>query len=300
MAFRFSFFDENSIENSSPPTLETHSADLPALRVLPKPTDFYFNLPYHSVVVSHDTLTLKRTAHVPSSFPQGYKPDYDVVSGKYEGGYKIWECSLDLVQYLLTDVTFNNDKHYDVLELGCGQGFPGIAALQKASLGKVCFSDLNAEVLEETTWPNIHLNCSHDMITRAECFAGDWSGLTQSTLLDADPSPSPSPFPSPSPQTPRRQFDLILSAETLYTSDSCRGVLSVILDRLARGGIAVIATKRYYFGLGGGTRELELLVGSYPHLSFSVVKSFEDGQSNIRDILLIADIGAAGAGTTGT
>ena len=38
----------------------------------------------------------------------------------YEGGMKIWECSLDLVKYLSETVADLHGKK--VLELGCGAG----------------------------------------------------------------------------------------------------------------------------------------------------------------------------------
>jgi predicted nicotinamide N-methyase len=52
----------------------------------------------------------------------------DLVSGLYEGGLKIWDCSIDLVNYLGQNPELAKDKK--VLELGCGQGLPGIMALR--------------------------------------------------------------------------------------------------------------------------------------------------------------------------
>ena len=49
----------------------------------------------------------------------------------YEGGLKIWECSIDLASFVASDV---NVKNCNVIELGCGAGLPGIvAALNGAS-----------------------------------------------------------------------------------------------------------------------------------------------------------------------
>ena len=42
----------------------------------------------------------------------------DLVSGLYEGGLKVWECSFDLVDYIAqNDEEFNGKT---ILELGCG------------------------------------------------------------------------------------------------------------------------------------------------------------------------------------
>ena len=44
----------------------------------------------------------------------------DVKSGVYEGGSVLWECSIDLINYLKdTKIQYNHSK---VLDLGCGQG----------------------------------------------------------------------------------------------------------------------------------------------------------------------------------
>ena len=71
------------------------------------------------------------------------------------------------------------------------------------------------------------------------------------------------------------------------------------MDRhLSTGGVALLATKRFYFGVGGGTMELKGLVdaacvdatrnaeGRAP-LIMEVVRVFADGSSNIREIISI-------------
>jgi len=47
----------------------------------------------------------------------------DLVSGVYEGGFKVWEGSVDLVDYLIKEKV--NLKGVKVMELGCGHAFPG-------------------------------------------------------------------------------------------------------------------------------------------------------------------------------
>ena len=43
----------------------------------------------------------------------------------YEGGLKIWECSLDLATFVATNV---NVEKCNVIELGCGAALPAIVA----------------------------------------------------------------------------------------------------------------------------------------------------------------------------
>lgn len=86
-------------------------------------------------------------------------PNLDLVPGKYEGGLKLWESSLDLVNTLKREIqdgqlSFRGKR---VLELGCGNGLPGIFACLKGA-STVHFQDFNAEVLRCLTIPNVYVN----------------------------------------------------------------------------------------------------------------------------------------------
>lgn len=184
----------------------------------------------------------------------------------HAGGLKIWECSIDLAEYL--DVQSTDLAGVDVIELGCGHGIPGIVALSKGA--RVTFSDFNAEVLQRVTWKNICVNAQariDEVRSIARCFAGDWTAL--STRLGDE------------------KFGVILSAETLYTEASCAKVVRFIADHLTETGSALIATKRYYFGVGGGSGTLLDQLRRYPQLQAERVKLLEDGRSNTREIFLI-------------
>lgn len=54
----------------------------------------------------------------------------DVQTGVYEGGFKLWECAVDLVRYMREAP---GPAPARVLELGCGHGLPGIYALQRGT-----------------------------------------------------------------------------------------------------------------------------------------------------------------------
>ena len=56
----------------------------------------------------------------------GISNNIDLVSGSYEGGLKLWECSIDLLSYLKTLEL----GPLRVLELGCEHGLPGIYCTQ--------------------------------------------------------------------------------------------------------------------------------------------------------------------------
>lgn len=57
---------------------------------------------------------------------------------------------------------------------------------------------------------------------------------------------------------------------------------------LSSTGCALLATKRFYFGVGGGSHELEDAIAKQKlDLRVELVATFEDGQSNIRDLLSV-------------
>lgn len=108
----------------------------------------------------------------------------DLIPGQYEGGLKIWECTIDLVDYMRQRQQFlPSISTSRVIELGCGQGFPGIFALQ-LGYTHVLFSDFNKEVIEDITWPNILLNFDTAISRGVECFSGDWIDLHHLLLAE--------------------------------------------------------------------------------------------------------------------
>lgn len=109
-------------------------------------------------------------------------------------------------------------------------------------------------------------------------------------------------FISSSSSTDFSRFDLILAAETTYAESSARDTATLISRHLKFDtGVALVATKRYYFGVGGGSdcfrRCAELIqverceldnnqnVSTVYILQVKTVKVIDDG--NIREILQI-------------
>lgn len=83
----------------------------------------------------------------------------DLISGVYEGGLKIWECTYDLLEYIDDEGEIFSGKR--VLDLGCGAGILGILALKRGA-SRVDFQDYNSTVIEQLTIPNVFLNCEDD------------------------------------------------------------------------------------------------------------------------------------------
>lgn len=57
----------------------------------------------------------------------------------FAGGLKIWECTGDLLEYLVKNIDNGIWKDVNVLDLGCGSGILGIHAFIKGS--RVTFQD---------------------------------------------------------------------------------------------------------------------------------------------------------------
>lgn len=56
--------------------------------------------------------------------------DTDLIPGVYEGGFKTWECAIDLVGHLADEIASKDDspllKECRVVELGCGTALPSL------------------------------------------------------------------------------------------------------------------------------------------------------------------------------
>ena len=213
---------------------------------------------------------------------------HDLVKGKYEGGLKLWECAIDLTEYLVRERVVeemvsksSKTKPFQVLELGCGHGVPGIASLMvhKKDVTNttpiLCtLADYNEEVLKEVTIPNARLNGVCDQCT---FLAGDWDDLI------AAPS-------NKSALLLEEEFDLILSSDTIYNVEDAKKLAKVIHHCLKRksdeNAIALVAAKRYYFGVGGSTATFMKLCDDAA-LTCDVVKEIMDGASNVREIIRV-------------
>jgi len=203
----------------------------------------------------------------------------DLVSGVYEGGFKLWECALDLILHLddlssspsssssTPSIDFTGKR---VLEIGCGHGLPGIYALSRGAI--VHFQDYNPEVITGVTMPNIVLNVKN-YSDRVRLFSGDWGSFHE--LMSRNPS--------------EFSYDYIITSDTIYNPSYYQKISNIIEHHLNANGTAYIASKSYYFGLNGNTRSFIERFEKQTQGGFliSKVKKIDDGFSNIREILSV-------------
>ncbi|XP_044264226.1 histidine protein methyltransferase 1 homolog [Tribolium madens] len=168
--------------------------------------------------------------------PNAEKSHSDLIPAVYEGGLKVWECTFDLVDFLVREnIDFGGKK---VLDLGCGAGIVGILACLKGA--KTVFQDYNLEVIKTLTIPNIHLNgldCDN-----CEFFCGDWGSFLDLQL------------------TEDKKYDFILTSETIYNTNNYKKILSIFKQLLEPSGMIFLAAKCHYFGVGGGVPQFEDLL----------------------------------------
>lgn len=177
----------------------------------------------------------------------------DIVPSVYEGGMKVWECSIDLAEYIENHLDI--DEETKVLELGCGAGLPGLlACLNGAS---VDFQDYNKEVLELITIPNAFSNIGARVKKRCHFFAGDWSALVDNITPGI--------------------YDFILTSETIYNTTSYQSLIAVLKKAIKPTGIVLVAAKTCYFGVGGGTRLFEDALATDGFFSSRVVFVMDSG-----------------------
>uniref|UniRef100_A0A3P8TA45 protein-histidine N-methyltransferase n=1 Tax=Amphiprion percula TaxID=161767 RepID=A0A3P8TA45_AMPPE len=216
----------------------------------------------------------------------------DLISGVYEGGLKVWECTYDLLELIEKDgETFGGKA---VLDLGCGAGLLGILALKRGAT-QVHFQDYNSTVIEQLTVPNVMLNCQEDDEVDSEddkegSGKGNIEGevgckkktKTKEDVKESSPLPKKravdlsqhplltkchffsgdwSTFLALVLKTdPPTKFDIIFTSETIYNTAYYPVLHETLQKLLAPHGLVYLATKSHYFGVGGGLHLFETFV----------------------------------------
>ena len=295
--FRFNFALNDTDGNADDTTTTPHSTDdqhlhpvdhsslLPGQRIGPETLLSSLSFPSSLPVFVPLTSSFAPLRHVASGEGTSLAEltrRSDVVRREYEGGFKVWECAVDLIDFLSSPPPRSPPLlppavYARVLEVGCGHGFPGLFCLLEKDAAHVTFQDLNHEVLTHCCVPNVHANLARAASSpsaafralRARCdfVSGDWAHPSLLALL------------------PARAFTLIVTSDTLYEVSSIAPLLALLRHCLADDGVALVASKRFYFGVGGGTLELCRRVDESGDLVHRVERVLEDGHSNIREII---------------
>lgn len=105
-----------------------------------------------------------------------------------------------------------------------------------------------------------------ETLQRCKFYAGDWSKFIEATKDDT-------------------KYDLILTSETIYNAANYEKLLDVLKAKLKDDGMALVAAKTYYFGVGGGCRDFERFIRDDGSLESEVV--FVVSENVPREILKV-------------
>ncbi|KAI1436758.1 hypothetical protein GGR50DRAFT_692947 [Xylaria sp. CBS 124048] len=216
--------------------------------------------------------------------------NHDVKTGVYEGGFKSWESSVDLVKVLAASHPFTPEaqKFSRIIELGCGTALPSLALFHwamssMASSLSFTLADYNPTVLQLVTLPNfilawaIHHREESPLLGEAFSPEGEldltpeileafqeflrardisllfFSGAWSDEFIDLITSAQDSAAVGSEPE----QATVILGAETIYSPFALSSFLQTIYTLLHRekardkAAEVLVGAKRLYFGVGG-------------------------------------------------
>ncbi|XP_027724134.1 histidine protein methyltransferase 1 homolog [Vombatus ursinus] len=209
----------------------------------------------------------------------------DLITGVYEGGLKIWECTFDLLAYLADEAAQFAGKR--VLDLGCGAGLLGIVAL-KGKAKEIHFQDYNGTVIDEITIPNVIVNstfeCKDDevsepdlkrrrnsnpaqeLLSRCRFFSGEWYEFSKLVL---------------SSKKAFAKYDIILTSETIYNPSYYSAFHQTLANLLDENGQVFLASKAHYFGVGGGVHLFQKFIEERNVFETRTLKIIDEGLNRI-------------------
>ncbi|KAF2454636.1 hypothetical protein BDY21DRAFT_352318 [Lineolata rhizophorae] len=246
----------------------------------------------------------------------------DIKTNVYEGGFKSWECSIDLAALLLDR---GPRKDIDdlcrvdhVVELGCGTAIPTLILYQYAlSEGLSLYftlADYNVAVLRLVTLPNLllmwakslksstaspfssenpnplHESPTGDLEITPQICASFLESLREQNLILNLVSGSWTPPTAFLPLIPVSQDmnTLVLASETIYSPSSLSAfteVLVGILERV-RMGKAMVAAKRVYFGVGGSVSAFKQEAAGRKAVAYEIENADIIGRNGVQRCLM--------------
>ncbi|KAF2112105.1 hypothetical protein BDV96DRAFT_614424 [Lophiotrema nucula] len=293
-------YEDTTMGEDSPPPIKAQAHDLDELlATLPpqisygyltttSPKGFKARLPRRELFDVKMQLMAEDEGN--STNPLAGLENSDLQTNVYEGGYKTWECSIDLIRFLL-DRGPRKDlddlvRVHHVIEMGCGTALPTCLLFQYAIKNGLPMSftltDYNVDVLRLATLPNLFLTWISTLGATESPFSIDnknplaQEGVRMDTG-DIEVTPellsnfktslssiginltliSGSWLPTPAllsliPSVPE-QNTFILASETIYSPSSLAAFTEAMVELMKRvkSGKAIVAAKRVYFGVGG-------------------------------------------------
>lgn len=202
----------------------------------------------------------------------------DVKTNVYEGGFKSWECSYDVINKLArTDVS----KYNSCLDLGCGTSLPTCFLFMKhlesikngapVTPMKYILSDFNYEVLRLVSLPNLIIHwastlsveklssltspdvnlANNELLLSAELISEFKSSLSQNQIeLKFVSGAWGNEFNA---LVASENINFVITSETIYSQEISPVIAETLLyfSRGVERFYAMVAAKNIYFGVGG-------------------------------------------------
>lgn len=203
----------------------------------------------------------------------GYTPKVDITPNVYEGGFKVWECTEVLIRYFMEEGRAFPWKQKTVLEIGCGHGLVSLALLKLyPEIGFHVLQDYNQDVLMYAVAPNLLLNgLKEEGAKKTKLIAGDWD----LTLGKSKSSDGNGDLPGFKNVAGPAVFDFVIGSEIIYSPANYGKITSLVTNALKdENSVAIIASKMYYFGVGGSVDDFQKFCEkNNPELSYEVLKT---------------------------
>ncbi|CAF9943410.1 MAG: hypothetical protein ALECFALPRED_000303 [Alectoria fallacina] len=239
----------------------------------------------------------------------------DITPNVYEGGFKTWECAVDLASHLSRSLSKGWElagREVHVVEVGAGTALPLLVffdfflkqLLPSWRAVRLSVADYNLSVLENATAPNLlltwyfaqciaipepagDLEITPDLLSRLvkdlsdknihiSGISGTWNEAFTHLLA-----------PFEDPQHRSRIETIFLASETIYSPNSIHAFTGVLLKALKSAeetggrGRALVAAKKIYFGVGGGVDEFLKVLKELGGKGVTAWESKEGGVSRV-------------------
>lgn len=201
----------------------------------------------------------------------------DVKTGVYEGGFKSWECSVDLVRVLASRRQVGQGISNRLLEMGCGTALPSLALLQWAladdrSHGmELMLADYNPSVLKLVTVANLLLSWAYSKSSSVWEDEGQLDITSELVghfiqdigsrgidirLISGAWGEEFVNLTSDGPRVNLQDDLLVLAAETIYSPAALQSFAKTLMEIFQScDGFALVGAKKVYFGVGGSMED---------------------------------------------
>lgn len=109
---------------------------------------------------------------------------------------------------------------------------------------------------------------------QADFYCGDWASFLELLNPEKDNEGNPTKKLKVDPEI---KYDFILSSETIYNKNNYEKIYNILSRLLKHDGVAFIAAKTYYFGVGGSISDFRKFIEKDGLFDCNVCWNTEEG-----------------------